>query len=77
MSLRRFILLAFALPGLLAPSLVLADAEIDAYVDGWGPALGAAAPAVDALDQTGTPHTLASLTGDRGLLLVFVRSADW
>ena len=42
-----------------------------------GPAVGDAIPAFEAVDQTGKPRTLASLTGSKGLMLVFFRSADW
>jgi hypothetical protein len=47
------------------------------YVDVWGPALGAELPLLQAQDHTGTVRTLADLTGDQGLLLFLVRSADW
>lgn len=43
----------------------------------WGPELGSTAPAIAAQDHTGRAQTLASLSGERGLLLVFSRSADW
>jgi hypothetical protein len=42
-----------------------------------GPAVGATIPAFEALDLNGKPQTLASLTGPKGLMLVFFRSADW
>ena len=38
---------------------------------------GALAPPIDMLDQFGRRHTLQSLIGDKGLVLLFVRSADW
>ena len=38
---------------------------------------GALAPPIDMLDQFGRRHTLHSLAGDKGLVLLFVRSADW
>ena len=38
---------------------------------------GALAPSIDMLDQFGRRHTLQSLVGDKGLVLLFVRSADW
>ena len=43
----------------------------------WGPAIASMAPTIAAQDHTGQPQTLASLAGERGLLLVFSRSADW
>ena len=47
------------------------------YEDAWGPAVGSAMPPIEAADHTGTVRDLASLTGERGLLLFMVRSADW
>ena len=38
---------------------------------------GAFAPPIDMLDQFGRRHTLQSLVGEKGLVLLFVRSADW
>jgi peroxiredoxin len=34
-------------------------------------------PAFSAVDQTGKVRTLADLTGPKGFMLVFFRSADW
>lgn len=48
-----------------------------AYQDDWGPAVGATLPPVAAADQTGVQRDLASLAGERGLLVFFVRSANW
>ena len=42
-----------------------------------GPDVGAKVPAFSLADQAGRERTLASLTGKKGLLLYFVRSADW
>lgn len=42
-----------------------------------GPAVGDTIPAFEATDQRGKTQTLASLTGPKGLMLVFFRSADW
>jgi len=42
-----------------------------------GPAVGQKIPAFSARDQFGKEQSLASLTGARGLVLLFVRSADW
>ena len=47
------------------------------YVDGWGPAVGAKVPAIEAQDQSGAVRDLASLTGERGLALFMTRSANW
>lgn len=42
-----------------------------------GPAIGAAVPAVEGRDQAGVLRNRAALQGERGLVLVFTRSADW
>jgi peroxiredoxin len=39
--------------------------------------VGAKAPDFEAVDQNGQSRTLRSLTGRKGLMLVFYRSADW
>jgi len=41
------------------------------------PAVGARIPAFEAVDQDGKPRTLDTLRGPNGLVLLFVRSADW
>lgn len=42
-----------------------------------GPAVGEAAPRFEARDQTGRLRTFEDLKGPNGLVLLFVRSADW
>lgn len=42
-----------------------------------GPAVGEKIPALEARDQTGKVRTFKDLRGDKGLLLLFHRSADW
>ncbi len=42
-----------------------------------GPQVGAAVPAFSGTDQFGKAQSLASLSGPKGLMLVFSRSADW
>jgi len=42
-----------------------------------GPKVGQQIPAFQASDQFGRQQTLSSLTGPKGLVLLFVRSADW
>lgn len=67
-------------PWLLAGTLtVVAHAAIanPEYLALWGPAVGEDAPMLAASDQAGNPHTLTTLTGPKGLLLVFSRSVDW
>lgn len=42
-----------------------------------GPAVGARIPAFEARDQQGRVQTFETLKGPKGLVLLFVRSADW
>ena len=42
-----------------------------------GPQVGERVPDFTLPDQHGREHTLASLMGPKGLVLVFNRSADW
>ena len=42
-----------------------------------GPAVGSRIPAFDAVDQNGRKRTFETLRGPKGLVLLFVRSADW
>ena len=54
-----------------------ADEESSGYEANWGPAVGATIPEFDTRDSQGVSRDLASLTGERGLLLVVSRSAVW
>ena len=42
-----------------------------------GPEVGQKVPAFEARDQNGNLQTLATLRSSKGLVLLFVRSADW
>jgi hypothetical protein len=42
-----------------------------------GPRVGQKVPPFRLADQTGRERDLASLAGPKGLVLLFVRSADW
>ena len=42
-----------------------------------GPQVGAVVPPFSGVDQFGKPQSLVSLSGPKGLMLVFSRSADW
>jgi hypothetical protein len=42
-----------------------------------GPQVGRAVPPLEGVDQFGRKHTLASVAGPKGTMLVFFRSADW
>jgi cytochrome oxidase Cu insertion factor (SCO1/SenC/PrrC family) len=49
--------------------------EVD--VESVGPKVGAALPDFTLRDQRGEAHSLKSLLGPSGALIVFFRSADW
>ena len=42
-----------------------------------GPQVGTTMPAFEGVDQFGARHTLASVYGPKGAMVVFFRSADW
>ena len=42
-----------------------------------GPQIGTVVPPLSGTDQFGRAQSLASLSGPKGLMLVFSRSADW
>lgn len=59
------------------PALVKAFIEAQNEGATSGIAIGESAPGFELKDQLGRSHTLKSLMGPKGLLLVFTRSADW
>lgn len=46
-------------------------------VEQLGPQVGAPVPTFSLTDQNGQTHTLQSVMGPKGAMLVFFRSADW
>ncbi len=60
----------------LAATAVMANAQ-EPRGFRTGPAVGQHIPDFEAVDQHGDRQTFDSLKGPNGLLLVFVRSADW
>jgi hypothetical protein len=42
-----------------------------------GPQVGAVVPAFEGVDQFGNRRTLSSVSGSKGAMVVFFRSADW
>jgi hypothetical protein len=67
--------LKLLLMGLMA--LISVTVSADDYSAGWGPAVGANIPVLEAQDQAGELRNLSALTGEQGLLLFLSRSADW
>jgi hypothetical protein len=62
-------------PALLAAAL--AAAQLPPSPLDVGPAVGEAIPRLEARDQAGRLRTFDDLKGPNGLVIVFVRSADW
>jgi hypothetical protein len=56
---------------------ILAAAAAVLNAQSTGPGKGERVPGFTLPDQTGAQRTLASLMGKKGLMLYFVRSADW
>ena len=48
-----------------------------AYVDDWGPAIGASLPSLNVKDTEGQDKALQDLSGENGLLLMVTRSTYW
>jgi AhpC/TSA family len=59
------------------PALLKAFIEAQEEDATTGIAVGQTAPGFELKDQNGRTHTLKSLMGRKGVLLVFTRSADW
>jgi hypothetical protein len=69
-------------PAALVASILLATparAQTPEVVDTStiGPQVGATVPPFSGVDQFGKTQNLQSLSGPKGLMLVFNRSADW
>lgn len=62
---------------MLCVSYAVGWAQSPVPITSLGPQPGAIAPAFSLPDQDGQVHTLQSLLGPKGALLVFSRSADW
>jgi len=69
------VLFAFGVTEARQPQAGTAAPKFD--VEGMGPKVGASLPDFTLRDQRGEPHSLKSLLGPRGALIVFFRSADW
>jgi hypothetical protein len=62
---------------LVAAGIVLSAQGPAVDTSTLGPQVGTTVPAVSGVDQFGKPHTLSSVSGPKGAMLVFFRSADW
>lgn len=62
----------------MAMAVLLFGLSFQADAQELGPRIGTKAPQIGTPhDQTGTQRSLQSLMGEKGLVLVFFRSADW
>jgi peroxiredoxin len=65
-------------PLMLALASFLVVAPASARADDLGPSVGTVAPSIGSpLDETGKPRSFAGLSGPKGLVLLFFRSAAW
>ena len=64
-------------PWLLLSAALVLSAWGQNATEAPGPAVGAHVPAFQLPDQNGQSRDLHSLSGPKGLMLVFFRSADW
>lgn len=64
---------------LLSPLLLaqVKPSEASTFAAKLGPAIGAEAPIFEVKDNVGRAQSFTSLRGPKGLILLFVRSADW
>lgn len=73
----RIICMLVFLVALMAVTRAQAPAPAVIDTQRLGPQVGAGVPDFTLQDQFGKTHTLKSLMGPKGLMLVFYRSADW
>ncbi|MGD9968595.1 MAG: peroxiredoxin family protein [Hyphomonadaceae bacterium] len=64
------------LNGLVFAAALIGSSAL-AQTHNFGPAVGAALPAISASDQTGATRLLGSLAGESGMVLLVTRAADW
>jgi hypothetical protein len=56
---------------------VLSATALYGQTTGTGPTIGQPVPEFSLQDQSGRTQTLKSVSGPKGTMLVFFRSADW
>jgi hypothetical protein len=61
----------------LCTAIVAAQPRTPIDVSRLGPQVGEQVPDFTLRDQKGTTRSLESVMGERGAMLVFIRSADW
>jgi cytochrome oxidase Cu insertion factor (SCO1/SenC/PrrC family) len=76
----RPLILILAMVIVAGPSLPSAQSQPSpaaVNVEALGPQVGARVPDFTLPDQSGRQQSLSTLSGPKGLMLVFNRSADW
>lgn len=59
-------------------SLLIMSAALGSdYSDAWGPGVGVQIPAGSFVSHDGDTRAFLELAGDKGLLILFNRSANW
>jgi len=61
----------------LSAATVVAQTRTPIDVSRLGPQVGEPVPEFALRDQRGVTRSLQSILGERGAMLVFIRSADW
>jgi len=74
---RHLTVVGFALACALTVLTAQAPATAPIDTSKIGPQVGQTVPPIEGVDQFGKRHTLSSIAGPRGTMLVFFRSADW
>lgn len=74
---RQLLLAGLLTAGVMGLSAQTAVTPATVDVAKLGPQVGERVPDFTLLDERGQARTLQSLTGPKGLVLVFNRSADW
>ena len=76
---KRLAMIAFVISAVVAAAAggLLAQSPVAPDVQKLGPQVRTPVPDFTLVDQNGQPRTLRSLTGPKGLMLMFSRSADW
>jgi hypothetical protein len=75
LMLRRCCLYAIVMAALVVAASSAQDVQVD--IDSHGPQVGSSVPPFSGVDQFERRHSLDSVAGPEGAMLVFFRSADW
>ncbi len=73
----RVLVVATFLMGMASAAEAQAPERVKIDLSKLGPQVGEQVPDFSLKDQAGSTWTRSSITGTRGTMLVFVRSAEW